>query len=151
MPDPADVERVRRESMEILQRDLPPRRTIEHDPLERWSRPADPEPAKREPEPPPAAVETDWSGWERWADAKIRNAVAAEREFMLEVVGKALGQALDDLAESHRRDLDGSVAQLKLELAKLTTVLGEVRIASGSESGRAVLDLPPFPRSRNVN
>jgi hypothetical protein len=155
MPDPADIERVRREAMDTLERlsDFGPRRDSRlEDPLERRSRPAEPAPAKRELETPPAAVaEPDWSGWERWADAKIAAALERERAFMLQVVGEALGSAIDDLADDHKRDLSGKVAELKLELAKLTTVVAEFRIGS-AEGGRAVLDLPPLPtRPRNVN
>jgi hypothetical protein len=120
--------------------------------IEPWPQPQ-PAPARHERAGtivPDVAREVDWSGWERWADAKIANAIAAERAFLLESIGQAIGKLLEQEAASHKRDLAAEVASLKLELAKLHSVLSEFRVAAATERG-GIIDLPsPLPaRARN--
>jgi hypothetical protein len=120
-----------------------------------WQRP-EPEPprdrkdrtsVRSQPEPEP-----DWSGWEKWADAKIANAIAAEREFVLEVVGQAIGEMLDKGREEARKALALQVAELKVELAKTRTVLAEAKLFAATGDRRSVLDLPnPLRPKTQVN
>jgi hypothetical protein len=120
--------------------DPPPQRVSEE--LRReWKRP-EPEPKKRERGLDTApAVEPDWSGWEAWADAKINNAIQEERTFLIETIGQALGEMLEKEREEHRKALRLEVAEMRLELVKLRTVLAEYR-AFSADGGRSVLDLP---------
>ena len=115
----------------------------------RWPRP-EPEPPKRRERDdthsaPAAQQQTDWSAWERWADAKIAAALEVERAHLIEVIGQALGQALDQQCDEHKRDLSEKISELRLELAKFANVVAELRISSVGEGGRSVLDLPPLP------
>ena len=84
--------------------------------------------------------------------AKIAAALAVERAHLIEVIGQALGQALDAQCDEHKRDLSEKISELRLELAKFANIVAELRISSVGEGSRAVLDLPPLPtRGRNIS
>jgi hypothetical protein len=113
-----------------------------------WTRPQ-PEPPQRKPEPAPVA-EPDWSGWEAWADAKIANAIATERAFVMECVGHAIGEMLEQEREEQKRALRLEASELKLELTQLRTLLAEYRAIFAS-SNRSILDLPSPLTVKRVN
>jgi hypothetical protein len=154
MADPRDVERARRQSMATLERlaDFTPRENDGDlhysEPRQAWTLPQ-PEPPKRQRHTRTASVAEppDWSAWNAWCDQRIAAAVARERAEMIPIIGEAIGKLLDVEADRHKSELSEKISELRLEVAKLHTVLAEVRIGSAAEAARGVLDL----RARNVN
>ena len=109
------------------------------------------EPAPPAPEPPKrerkldtprvaAAAEPDWSGWERWADAKIAAAIADHHEMVIEIVGGALKELLGEV--------DADFDQMFQRLDALQATVGALQRHHDQQS---TLDLPPLPRNRAVN
>jgi hypothetical protein len=129
----------------------PPRRSETTERRE-WRTPEpQPEPPKRKPE-----LNTDVArqaqsdaSWNAWADAKIADAVAAERALVLEVVGQAVGEMLEQEREEQKRALRLEASDLKLELTQLRTLLAEYR-ALFVTGDRSALDLPN-PLAKRVN
>jgi hypothetical protein len=94
------------------------------------------EPATPKPEPqqqPPLQI--DWSGY---ISDRIAEAVAAERRFVLDVVGKALGRQL--------ADLDEGFEDIKAHLDQLDALLKELRVSEDR-----ALDWPTARRAAAVN
>ena len=98
---------------------------------------ADPEPTPRERKLDTAPV--DW-------DARISEAIAAERryqaELLTELIAEFRGEAADELERATR--------SLTIELADLKATLAEVRQVVAGERSK-VLDLPPLPARRELN
>ena len=61
------------------------------------------------------APEPDWSGWEKWLRSHLDN----ERQFMIEVVGEALGINCQELRDR--------ISALELKLAELTGAIDILR------------------------
>jgi hypothetical protein len=114
-----------------------------------------------EPEPPEAEVlirhsepvitrmaSTDDGGWAAYIDARIAAALAAEREFVVESVGMALGQALEETERTQSRALHAELGALKVEVAKLENLLEALRAATQSDRSK-IIDLPAMPLRRN--
>jgi hypothetical protein len=83
----------------------------------------------------PAPPTIDW----RAVDARIQNFIAAEREFVLEVVAEALAEGVDQDVRRIRDDvheLRGAVANLQRDLDRARQALDGARDASRSEDGR---------------
>ena len=88
--------------------------------------------------------------WNAWFDNRLDQRLEEERADLIEVVGLALGEALDDQREDARQQLHDEVRALRIELAEVSTVVSELRQVIASEHAR-VLDLPPLPRVRDLN
>jgi hypothetical protein len=110
------------------------------------SRPEKPEP-KRDTN---ADRQAQWDEWNEWADSKIENAFQAERAFVLECVGQAVGQMIDDERQAYKRALQSEAQGLKTELAELKALLVEYR-AFFATGDRSVLDLPNPLAAKRVN
>jgi hypothetical protein len=113
----------------------PPPRRIEAAERREWRRPQ-PEPPKREPGLDTNAElgrQAQWDTWNAWVDAKIADAIAAERAFMREAIGGAIAKMLDDEREQQRKALSLEVRELKVLIAELKHV--------SSADRRGVLDL----------
>jgi hypothetical protein len=97
------------------------------------------------------------AAWNAWLDARLDERLQDERDFMVEAVGTALGEATADLRDEideqrkkARQQLHEEVKLLRAELCELSTVVSELRKVIASEHAR-VLDLPALPQSRRVN
>jgi hypothetical protein len=120
MPTREQIEAARQQSQDAIERVEESMRWDRATKLGAWQRPAsEPKPksasgelttSKKPPEPAP-----DWSGWERWADAKIANAIIAEREIMLTIVGEALGELMNNLRDEFEKTLAEKLAALRAE------------------------------------
>jgi hypothetical protein len=112
-----------------------------------------PEPEPKKPEPKRdtnADRQAQWDEWNQWADSKIENAIQAERAFVLECVGQAVGQMVDDERQAYKRALQSEAQGLKTELAELKALLVEYR-AFFATGDRSVLDLPNPLAAKRVN
>jgi hypothetical protein len=155
-------EQVLREARENMRlRDFPDAANVYSEPPPRvpeqyrreWTRPQ-PEPPQRE-----RGLDTNqdlgrqaqWdASWNAWADLKIANALAAERTFVMECVGHAIGEMLEQEREEQKRALRLEASELRLELTKLRTLLAEHR-ALFATGDRSVLDLPNPLAAKRVN
>jgi hypothetical protein len=89
------------------------------------------------------AAATSHAGWEAW----LRDRLDAERAFVLECVGTALGEALRKERAVAKCELTSEVRSLRIELTEANEVIGELRkaIAAGKRSGE-IIDLQPVAR-----
>jgi hypothetical protein len=153
--------RILREARENVRlRDFPHAANVHHaDPPPRVSKELRREWRRPEPEQPKPELDTNpelgrqatWDAWNAWCDQRIAAAIAAERAFMVEVVGAAIGQMLDEESEEHKRALSLEVRELKIEIAKLQCALAEQRAFSAAGDRRSVLDLPNPLTNKSVN
>ncbi len=112
-----------------------------------------PEPTRRRLDTTPAnTAQTDaahWQRWEDWLAARLATERATTLAAVTEIVGNALGETLGDVVERERARLDRELRQMRLETAKLDSVVAALNEVVASEKAK-VLDLPQLPR-RNVN
>ncbi len=98
---------------------------------------------EREASSAPAAASQDWEAW-------LHDRLIAERSFVLECVGQALGQALRKERAAARRELTSEVRSLRLELTEAGETIAELRkaIAASNRGSSAaeVIDLQPIAR-----
>jgi hypothetical protein len=124
--------------------------------------------ARCEPKKPPHYHETDYmrarrlqaehdAAWNAWFDARLEECVGDERDFMIEAVGIALGETVEDLKDEMdelRKEaaaaLSDEVRKLRTELCELSAMLAELQRLIAAERAK-VLDLPPLPLARRVN
>jgi hypothetical protein len=117
------------------------------------------EPDEPEPEPPrrldtAPRSQPDWAPWEAWVTARIDSALAAEREWMAEVVSLALGETLAKALGAEREPweawvtarIDSALAEEREWMAEVVSLaLGETLAkALGAEreaSAQALRDL----------
>ena len=108
--------------------------------LDRWRRQAEEteariaaaRAARRAAEQQPQSVPID----ENVLDQRL----AQEREFMMNVIGEAIGQLLAEERRSVMRDLQAEIRELKIEVAKLGSATAELR-AQGSSSSTQLREL----------
>ena len=72
----------------------------------------------------------------------------AERSFVLECVGQALGQALRKERGVSKRELEHSVRSLRIDLCVFDETIKELRktIAASNRGSGEIIDLPAFVR-----
>jgi hypothetical protein len=78
----------------------------------------------------------DWSQWDAWCQAHIRNAIEAERAFMLQVVGQALGEMLQKERQEAKSELVEEIDKLRIELARAQTTIAELRALTAGEQAK---------------
>jgi hypothetical protein len=81
-------------------------------------------------------------------DARIANAVAAEHERMIAIVGAAIAELMNSERREIMAKLRDETRELKIEVAKFASEVAELRAATAVERAR-VLDLPALPRRVN--
>ena len=107
---------------------------LDEDPLEMWERNM-PQP---EPEPPQRKLDTGRGpNIYQWIEQRIQ----AEREFILEVAGQAIGEMLDEQHKAAKSALQDEVRELKIEICDLQVTLAELRQVMAQE--RKQLDHSP--------
>jgi hypothetical protein len=74
---------------------------------------------------PPAAVEPDWSGWEKW--------IASHLEMQHEVVLEIMGQALAEERQRARREVADTMKELRGEFDALRNEISGLRTLLTSE------------------
>jgi ribosomal protein L29 len=98
------------------------------DPIAKWKRDHPQEP---EPEVKLDTALFDWSAVDQRVaaivDARVAEAIAAEREFVLATIGEALGETLREVREDTANDLSDRVRELRRELAEAQTTIQEMR------------------------
>jgi hypothetical protein len=137
-----DRRRILREAREILKR-----------PIECYEPPPEPlryktrdEPFELAPAPEPkldAAPATraspadaaDWSQWEAWVQARIADALKAERKTICKIVAQAMATFVGNERE-----------QINRECAKLNSAIEELHRLLASDKAK-VIDLPNFRRT----
>jgi hypothetical protein len=82
---------------------------------------------------------------EAWLTTRLQK----EREFVLSVVGKALGEVVGQAHKDARLELSEEVRKLRIELSNLETTLAELRQIVASERAK-VVDMPS-PLQRRIN
>lgn len=75
--------------------------------------------------------------WSRVIDERIMR----ERKFLIEVMGRALGEKLEDERAALKADRADEIRQLKIEVANLETTVAELRQLLATD--RAKAELPP--------
>jgi hypothetical protein len=97
------------------------------------------------------------ASWNAWFDARLEERLGDERDFMIEAVGTALGETVEDLKDEmdqrrkeERQALSDEVRKLRIELCELSTVVSGLRQVLAAERAK-VLDLPPLPSARRMN
>jgi hypothetical protein len=100
--------------------ELPPADDV----LERWER------LKPPPEPPQRerGLDTAPIDWE----ARISEAIATEREFVLAVMGEALGET----CAAQRKEIDIELREMRIEIAELRITNAELRHRMNAERGK---------------
>ena len=116
----------------------------EDDPLEMWERGM----PKPEPTPPKRKLDTRQVRQDPNLYEWVEQRLLAEREFILEVAGKAIGEMLEEQHRTAKNALADEVRELKIELAELETTLCELRQVIAKERGLAS-SLPQSMRSVN--
>jgi hypothetical protein len=108
------------------------------DAFERWERL---KPKPEEPKPPrDLDTPIDW-------DARIAAAIAAEREFMVEVIGAALGEYADQLVDEIEKKIAEQVDQLRAEIAEeVTKVRADMNPKREGDDGEVLLLPNPLQR-----
>ena len=120
------------------------------DALEHWDR------LKQQSEEPKADRTDDDAQhaqqWMAWVDQQIAARIAAERAFMLEVIGTSLAEYVHRSNKKAKGELDDVIRLLRIEIAEQNGVLAELRRSLAAESAK-IIDLPGSPlRPRsNVN
>jgi hypothetical protein len=130
-----------------------PRDPLTRDPIEEWRRNM---PQKAEPEPPQRERKLDTAPVD-W-DARIAAAIGREHEFLIEIIGTALHEALAAEREAlcdEIRTRDERIGKLEVQLARLEVEIAraQVKIAqAGVDRGRQALGEAPLPRpARGLN
>jgi hypothetical protein len=116
------------------------------DALARWDA-MRPKPERSRPE---RGLDTDLPAL---IDAKVAEAIATEREFVLECVGEAIGEMLAEERKAAKVELSDEVRRLRIELSNLETTIAEIRgiiAAEAQRSSATVIDLPN-PLRRDLN
>jgi hypothetical protein len=115
---------------------------LKEDPLEMWERNM----PKPEPEPRVRKLDTGRGPTiHQWIEERLES----EREFILEVVGRTLGELLDEQLERQKTALQDEVRELKIEICSLETTLCELRQVIAKERGLGSAALPQSMRSVN--
>src|SRR5262245_56516939 len=89
----------------------------------------------------------DWSAWNAWCDSRIDTKLSEQRQFVFDVVGEALGQALAAERKDVKRELSLEIRQLRIELTEAQNIIAELRRVLAADR-RAPVDLPALPRSQ---
>jgi hypothetical protein len=113
------------------------------------------------------AKECEQSGseaWNAWCDGRINAAIAAEHEFMIEIVGTAIGEERGELHDKIRdalaklrADFSEKIAELRGELTGRLAALdpraakSEFKFANERGGDSGVVDLPNPLRTRELN
>ena len=90
----------------------------------------------------------DWSAWDRWADAKIANAIARERRIVVATIGEDSRKAIEMIYE----DIAEEVKALRVEITTLQATLDQSfeQLRSMVRADKAkVIDLPNPLRRAN--
>jgi hypothetical protein len=75
--------------------------------------------------PPVATASATYQGpWWEWTDQRIEGAISAEHEFVMEIMGDALGECMRDLREPLEREI-------KLLRREFEVLREEIRVARG--------------------
>jgi hypothetical protein len=149
------IEQARRTCERLRDFEPEQRDDLVEDPLQRWAanRPRpEPEPPQRKLDTAPA--EADWSAWQRWLDSHLE----ADWLKRSEIIGLALGQALDLERKKARDELAAEVRKLWSVLTELQQTMGETqqtiamlnRLRSAERAGEPV-ELPSLPLRRDIN
>jgi hypothetical protein len=152
----AERERILAEACATLQRGeaeryAPPAEPRE-DSVAKWKREADEQEQrfarerKRQEERPLerriAALEQQLADARSELRAEIDQRIANERQFMLEVVGEALGEAWATQRADAKNELNDELRSLRIDLCELQTTLCELRQVIAADHGSKVIDLP---------
>jgi hypothetical protein len=84
--------------------------------------------------------------WNAWCNQRIAEAIHAEREFMLQVIGDALGEALGRERKRDKSDLAQEVNKLWTCISEIQETIRALNRVNASE-GKPMLNL----LSRSVN
>ena len=108
-----------------------------------------------EVEPPPRERKRDTSpvNWSAVIDQRI----AAERQFLIQVVGEAIGEVREQIEESTRKEFEEQLRQARVDAAEAKIRLAELRISftelreqlSAGHGG--TIDLPALPLRGRAN
>ena len=112
----------------------------EQDPMRRWrdrQRTVEPDTSPSSRLDTRSNSEPNWDAWNAWCDQKIANALAAERQAVVQMIAEEMSDAL---AET-RNDLAAEAKELRLEVEALRATLEELRAVINSEKAK-VIDLP---------
>src|SRR5262249_106193 len=82
--------------------------------------------------------------WQAWVDQQIAARIAAEREFMLQVIGEALAEYVHRSNKKAKGELDDVIRPLRIEIAEQNGVLAELRRSLAAENAK-IIDLPGSP------
>ena len=86
--------------------------------------------------------------WASVIDERIATAIEAEHEFMLQVMGNALGELLRDARKESADELAGEVRKLWAVLSEMQCTLIALNRIAVTGKGE-VIDLPALPRGRD--
>jgi hypothetical protein len=79
-------------------------------------------------------------------DARIAAAIGHEHEFLVEVIGAALSEALADQRQAFETELQAKLAEFRLDLCnRMEQTLTTLRQAIDADRSKP-LELPPLPR-----
>ena len=80
---------------------------------------------------------------EAMIEQRVGEALAAERETMIEIVAEALAESLHEEQKAARLELADEVRRLRIELSSVEAAIGELREVVANEAKRdRVFDLP---------
>ena len=87
-----------------------------------------------------------------WMRTEIDQRVTAERTFLLEVVGSAMGELREMIDKDAENELNDGLRELRVDLSRLQQTLFELKqtIIAGDRSSKGIVELPPLPL-RTVN
>jgi hypothetical protein len=92
--------------------------------------------------------ERDFSrAWNDWCDRRIRSALAEHQKFILDTVGTALGEYVGEQRQATKREFSDELRQLRIEIAEMQAVIGELRVVLAAERN-APIGLPSPLRAR---
>ena len=88
--------------------------------------------------------------WHAEIAAAVETAIEAERAFLFEVMGTALGESLRDARKESADELASEVRKLWAVLSEMQVTLSALNRIAVTGKGE-VLDLPALPRGREIN
>ena len=88
----------------------------------------------------PVATASAQQPWWEWADQKIDAAISVEHEFVMEIMGGALGECMRNLREPLEREDSALKREVKLLRRELATLREEVRVERGLRDLRLPLE-----------
>jgi hypothetical protein len=103
--------------------------------VDEWQSPAPQQSRRQQRSAPMPEQQTDWSGWNRWAEDIVTRTLAAQPTFTKAQVN-AIGEALATIRSEIRKEFATEIASLRADMhvqtsiarGEISTLKGEVRV-----------------------